>query len=133
MSFHLHIKKVPVLMVDKLSKNKEKYNMDNIISTIDNCAIPWIYNVSNYMKATGFMGHYIFEKDVLYIDVLVTDIKTYDGLNSGKLVLEEFITHFEFEEDDESVTIEIERLAGFLVCENSCKENGINRWDFNYL
>ena len=129
MSFHLHIKKVPVMMVDTLSKNKEKYNMDNAKSAIDNCTIPWIYNVTNYMKPTGFMGNYIFENHVLYIDVVATDIKTYDGLNSGQIVLEEFISHFEFEEDDGSVTIDIERLAGFIVCENPCNENGINRWE----
>lgn len=130
MSNELYIHKFPVLASNETGNNKEKYDLGSLILILNdtNTSIP-IMRISNGLKNVEIMESYLNERDILYVDMVIADIITYDMLNSSQSLVEEVISHFEIEEDDGSVLIEIRKFVGLVVC--SIIGYGIDRWNIN--
>ncbi len=130
MSNELYIHKFPVLASNETGNNKEKYDLGSLILILNdtNTSIP-IMRISNGLKNVEIMESYLNERDILYVDMVIADIIIYDMLNSSQSLVEEVISHFEIEEDDGSVLIEIRKFVGLVVC--SIIGYGIDRWNIN--
>lgn len=130
MSNEIYIHKFPVLASNETGNNKEKYNLGSLILILNdtNISIP-IMRISNGLKNVEIMESYLNERDILYVDMVIADIITYDMLNSSQSLVEEVISHFEIEEDDGSILIEIRKFVGLVVC--SIIGYGIDRWNIN--
>jgi len=130
MSNELYIHKFPVLASNETGNNKEKYNLGSLIITLNNtnASIP-IIRISNGFKNVDIIESYLIERDILYVDMVIADIIAYDMLNSSQSLVEEVISHFEIEEDDGSILIEIRKFVGLVVC--SIIGYGIDRWNIN--
>lgn len=130
MSNEIYIHKFPVLASNETGNNKEKYDLGSLILILNdtNISIP-IMRISNGLKNVEIMESYLNERDILYVDMVIADIITYDRLNSSQSLVEEVISHFEIEEDDGSILIEIRKFVGLVVC--SIIGYGIDRWNIN--
>ena len=130
MSNELYIHKFPVLASNETGNNKEKYDLGSLILILNdtNTSIP-IMRISNGLKNVEIMESYLNERDILYVDMVIADIIIYDMLNSSQSLVEEVISHFEIEEDDGSILIEIRKFVGLVVC--SIIGYGIDRWNIN--
>jgi len=130
MSNELYIHKFPVLASNETGNNKEKYDLGSLIIILNdtNSSIP-IMRISNGLKNVEIMESYLNERDILYVDMVIADIIIYDMLNSSQSLVEEVISHFEIEEDDGSILIEIRKFVGLVVC--SIIGYGIDRWNIN--
>ncbi len=130
MSNELYIHKFPVLASNETGNNKEKYNLGSLIITLNNtnASIP-IIRISNGFKNVDIIESYLIERDILYVDMVIAEIIAYDMLNSSQSLVEEIISHFEIEEDDGSILIEIRKFVGLVAYSNI--GYGIDRWNIN--
>ena len=130
MSNELYIHKFPVLASNETGNNKEKYDLGSLILILNdtNTSIP-IMRISNGLKNVEIMESYLNERDILYVDMVIAEIIAYDMLNSSQSLVEEIISHFEIEEDDGSILIEIRKFVGLVAYSNI--GYGIDRWNIN--